>query len=178
MRRCEAAATPGRRPPLWHRACFHSRCWQALARSAGENGRGGASQVGAALEPGEDQPRQTVMTRMPGRTAQVQAAITVFALMAVAITACDTSQPSSRTAIPAEFKAACGHPGAHVRVRKVPVTVRHADCKSHRCRHHLPALWRGRRPQRRHLGRHQQWLHLDRPSRHPGCDHQRDGPAR
>ena len=68
------------------------------------------------------------MTKMPGRTAQVQAAITVFALTAAAITACDTSQPSSRTAIPPEFKAACGHPGTHVRVRNVPVTVRHADC--------------------------------------------------
>ena len=68
------------------------------------------------------------MTRMPGRTAQVQAAITALALMAVAITACDTSQPSSRTAVPPEFRAACGHPGAQVRVRKVPVTVRHADC--------------------------------------------------
>jgi hypothetical protein len=68
------------------------------------------------------------MTTMPGRTAQVRAAITALALMAVAITACDTSQPSSGAAIPPEFKAACGHPGAHVRVRKVPVTVRHADC--------------------------------------------------
>jgi hypothetical protein len=65
---------------------------------------------------------------MPGRTAQVRAAITAFALMAVAIAACGTSQPSSRTAIPPEFKAACGHPGAHVRVRNVPVTVRHASC--------------------------------------------------
>jgi len=80
------------------------------------------------LEPGEDRPRQTVMTRMSGRTAQVQAAITVFALTAVAIAACGTSRPSSRTAAPPEFRAACGHPGAHVSVRKVPVTVRHTDC--------------------------------------------------
>ena len=102
---------------------------KALARSAGGNDRAcGASQVGAALEPGEDQPRQTVMTRTPGRTAQAQAAITALALIAVAIAACSTSRPSSRTAIPPEFRAACGHPGAHVRVRKVPVTVRHADC--------------------------------------------------
>ena len=68
------------------------------------------------------------MTKMPGRTAQVQAVITVFALMAVAIAACGTPRPSSRTATPPEFRPACGHPGAHVRVRKVPVTVRHADC--------------------------------------------------
>jgi hypothetical protein len=65
---------------------------------------------------------------MPGRTALMRAAITVFALMAVAIAACSTSRPSSRAAIPPEFRAACGHPGSHVRVRKVPVTVRHADC--------------------------------------------------
>ena len=65
---------------------------------------------------------------MPGRTAQVQAAITALALIAVAITACGVSRPSSRLAAPPEFRAACGHPGAHVKVRKVPVTVRHADC--------------------------------------------------
>ena len=65
---------------------------------------------------------------MPGRTAQVQAAITALALIAVAITACGTSRLSSRAAIPPEFRAACGHPGAHVRVRTVPVTVRHTDC--------------------------------------------------
>ena len=32
------------------------------------------------------------------------------------------------SSVPAEFRHACGHPGAHVRVRHVPVTVRHADC--------------------------------------------------
>ena len=31
-------------------------------------------------------------------------------------------------AIPPEFRAACGHPGAQVEVRKVPVTVSHAAC--------------------------------------------------
>jgi hypothetical protein len=68
------------------------------------------------------------MSRTPGRTTQVRAAITVLALMAVAIAACGTSRPSPRIAIPPEFRAACGHPGAHVKVRKVPVTVRHTDC--------------------------------------------------
>ena len=34
----------------------------------------------------------------------------------------------SRAAVPAEFRAACGHPGAQVNVRKVPVTVPHAAC--------------------------------------------------
>jgi hypothetical protein len=30
--------------------------------------------------------------------------------------------------VPQEFRAACGHPGAQVTVKTVPVTVRHADC--------------------------------------------------
>lgn len=30
--------------------------------------------------------------------------------------------------VPPEFRPACGHPGAHVEVTKVPVTVRHAVC--------------------------------------------------
>lgn len=32
------------------------------------------------------------------------------------------------TAIPAEFRPACGRPGAHVAVRQVPVTIPHALC--------------------------------------------------
>jgi hypothetical protein len=35
---------------------------------------------------------------------------------------------SSGTPVPPEFRSACGHPGAHVAVRHVPVTIRHADC--------------------------------------------------
>lgn len=31
-------------------------------------------------------------------------------------------------AVPQEFRPACGHPGAHVTVRQVPVTVPHAAC--------------------------------------------------
>ena len=65
---------------------------------------------------------------MPGRTVRMQAAITALTLMAVAVAACGTLRPSSRRAIPSELKAACGHPGTHVRVHKVPTTVRHADC--------------------------------------------------
>lgn len=30
--------------------------------------------------------------------------------------------------VPPEFRAACGHPGAHVTIRKVPVTIPHAAC--------------------------------------------------
>jgi hypothetical protein len=32
------------------------------------------------------------------------------------------------TAVPSEFRPACGRPGGHVTVRQVPVTVRHAMC--------------------------------------------------
>jgi hypothetical protein len=32
------------------------------------------------------------------------------------------------TTVPPEFRPACGHPGAHVTVRQVPVTVPHAAC--------------------------------------------------
>lgn len=68
------------------------------------------------------------MTRMSRLSGQVQTAIIALALTAVAAAACGTSGPSPRTAIPPEFAAACGHPGAHVKVRSVPVTIRHADC--------------------------------------------------
>ena len=36
--------------------------------------------------------------------------------------------PAVRPAIPPEFRAACGHPGAKVEVRTVPVTISHAAC--------------------------------------------------
>jgi hypothetical protein len=36
--------------------------------------------------------------------------------------------PAARPAIPPEFRAACGHPGARVEVRKVPVTISHSAC--------------------------------------------------
>jgi hypothetical protein len=32
------------------------------------------------------------------------------------------------TAVPPEFRPACGHPGSHVIVRQVPVTIPHAVC--------------------------------------------------
>jgi hypothetical protein len=60
---------------------------------------------------------------------------TVVALAAaassmLAVTACGASTPvlTNGKAVPPEFRAACGHPGAQVSVRRVPVTVRHADC--------------------------------------------------
>jgi hypothetical protein len=51
-----------------------------------------------------------------------------LALTALALAACGTSQASTRAPVPPEFRHACGHPGAHVSARRVPVTVRHADC--------------------------------------------------
>ena len=36
--------------------------------------------------------------------------------------------PDNLSAVPPEFQHACGHPGAEVVVRQVPVTVQHADC--------------------------------------------------
>ena len=59
---------------------------------------------------------------------RVWAGIAVLAVMAVPIAGCSGLPPGTRSAVPPEFRAACGHPGAHVTVRKVPVTIRHADC--------------------------------------------------
>jgi hypothetical protein len=53
------------------------------------------------------------------------AALTVTVMTMVA---CGSSAQSSRPVVPPEFRAACGHPGAHVTVRKVPVTISHAAC--------------------------------------------------
>jgi hypothetical protein len=39
-----------------------------------------------------------------------------------------STPPAARPAIPPEFRAACGHPGAKVEVRKVPVTISHSAC--------------------------------------------------
>ena len=38
------------------------------------------------------------------------------------------ASPAARPAIPPEFRAACGHPGAQVEVHTVPVTISHAAC--------------------------------------------------
>ena len=61
----------------------------------------------------------------------------VLVLAAAAVAGCASAAPKpanspkpaiAEPAIPAEFRAACGHPGAQVEVRKVPVTISHAAC--------------------------------------------------
>jgi hypothetical protein len=54
------------------------------------------------------------------------AAIPVCTVMAMA--ACGSSSQKPGSAVPSEFREACGHPGARVTVRKVPVTISHAEC--------------------------------------------------
>ena len=51
-----------------------------------------------------------------------------MAALAVTLVACGSSPQPSRPVVPPEFRAACGHPGAYVTVRKVPVTISHAAC--------------------------------------------------
>jgi len=79
-------------------------------------------------EPDEGLLRPTGMKRLPCRPGKVWVGITVLALTVVNIAACSSLPPSPRSPIPPEFRAACGHPGARVTVRKVPVTISHADC--------------------------------------------------
>jgi hypothetical protein len=56
----------------------------------------------------------------------------VLVLAAAALAGCASAAPNPanppKPAIPPEFRAACGHPGAQVEVRKVPVTISHAAC--------------------------------------------------
>jgi hypothetical protein len=58
--------------------------------------------------------------------------ILILVLAAGAVAGCASaappSPPAARPAIPPEFRAACGHPGAKVEVRKVPVTISHSAC--------------------------------------------------
>jgi len=62
-------------------------------------------------------------------------AVLDLVLAAAAVAGCASAAPpaplapsAARPAIPPEFRAACGHPGAQVEVRKVPVTISHAAC--------------------------------------------------
>ncbi len=65
-------------------------------------------------------------------------AVLVLVLAAGAVAGCASAapqaapvspvSPAARPAIPPEFRAACGHPGAQVEVHTVPVTISHAAC--------------------------------------------------
>lgn len=69
------------------------------------------------------------MKREPRRARSAWPSVTVLTLTTMAVAACGgASAGSSHSAVPQEFRAACGHPGAHVTVHKVPVTIPHADC--------------------------------------------------
>jgi hypothetical protein len=56
----------------------------------------------------------------------------VLVLAAAAVAGCASAAPKpaipTKPATPVEFRPACGHPGAQVEVRKVPVTISHAAC--------------------------------------------------
>ena len=60
--------------------------------------------------------------------------VLVLVLAAAAVAGCASAPsapstlPAVRPAIPPEFRAACGHPGAKVEVRTVPVTISHVAC--------------------------------------------------
>ena len=62
--------------------------------------------------------------------------IAILVLTAAAVAGCASAAPraasatpsAASTAVPPEFRAACGHLGAQVEVRKVPVTISHAAC--------------------------------------------------
>lgn len=60
--------------------------------------------------------------------APVLAAAAVAGCASAAPSTTPAARPAIRPVIPPEFRAACGHPGAEVEVRKVPVTISHAAC--------------------------------------------------
>lgn len=69
------------------------------------------------------------MKRQAGHPVLGWAGITIPVCMAMTVAACGSAPHVSRVnAVPSEFRAACGQPGARVTVRKVPVTVSHAAC--------------------------------------------------
>jgi hypothetical protein len=79
------------------------------------------------LEPGAGPLRLMDMSSLSGRLATVWARVAAPIVTVLSVAACG-SAVSARSAVPAEFRAACGHPGAQVTVMKVPVTISHAEC--------------------------------------------------
>lgn len=79
------------------------------------------------VEPGAGPLRLMGMSSLSRRLAMVWAGVAALIVTVLGVAACGGAA-SARSAIPAEFRAACGHPGAQVTVRKVPVTISHAEC--------------------------------------------------
>jgi hypothetical protein len=65
------------------------------------------------------------MKRLGHRRPMIIASVSVGMLAAAG---CGAAGAGAKSSVPAEFRAACGHPGARVHVRKVPVTVQHSAC--------------------------------------------------
>ena len=78
--------------------------------------------------------RQTSMTTTPGHRGRNLALPITITLAAAIATACGShpapakSGAGAKAGIPAAFRHACGHPGAKVRVTRLPVTIKHSAC--------------------------------------------------
>ena len=80
--------------------------------------------------------RQTSMTTTPGHRGRNPALLITIALAAAIATACGShpapapakSRAEAKAGVPAAFRHACGHPGAKVRVTRLPVTIKHSAC--------------------------------------------------
>lgn len=75
-----------------------------------------------------DHEQTALMNRLPGRRPAAWAGMAVIALSALAAAACGNTPPAGQSRVPPAFRAACGRPGTVVLVRKVPITIPHADC--------------------------------------------------
>jgi hypothetical protein len=72
--------------------------------------------------------RRMDMKWQAGRLGLVWVGVAIPACTVMTMAACGSSPQKPGSAVPSEFRAACGHPGARVTVRKVPVTISHAEC--------------------------------------------------
>jgi hypothetical protein len=76
------------------------------------------------------------MTTTPGHWGRNLALLITIALAAAIATACGSHPAPAKAAavtkakasVPAAFRHACGHPGAKVRVTRLPVTIKHSAC--------------------------------------------------
>jgi hypothetical protein len=87
-------------------------------------------QVASVLRKAESiQHRQaTIKKYLPPAVAAGVFAISAIVVAIVVGTASHSNNGAAASAVPREFRHACGHPGSHVIVKHVPVTVSHAAC--------------------------------------------------